>query len=161
MWQGYCGAGEWLVLSRKEKGPVCERMTCSQQSIEHGEQVRATPNRRRASKLLTPSLWTQEGSTPKVLDSYAKATNNGSESVNADKKSIWVPLNGSGPCVKLFERNFEHCGEDEKVVFNVGDIVPKCGIPGRGIEGRAIIRNACPPGSYYSIIGRCQPDWDF
>lgn len=72
-----------------------------------------------------------------------------------------MPLNGSGPCVKLFRNNSQYCEEGEQVVFVVGQIVPTCGTLGRGIEGRAIVRNACPPGSYYSIIGRCQPDWDF
>ncbi|ODM98841.1 hypothetical protein Ocin01_07848 [Orchesella cincta] len=150
--QGYCKDGEWLVLSQKEKKSVCEKKRCpsSEKVMKSAGSAR---NSRRRSKLLTPELWVESSTTS---SSQRKA-----RSTPTIDNAVWVPLNGTGPCVQLNKESTEYCDNGEQVLFTVGNTVPKCGVPGREIEGRAIIRNACPPGSFYSIIGRCQPDWDF
>ncbi|CAL8109934.1 unnamed protein product [Orchesella dallaii] len=153
--QGYCNNGEWLVLSQTEKKAVCEKRTCPT-SEKVMKSLPGSRGSQRRSKLLTPEFWTDSSeSSPKR---NTRSTVNPSENLDTP---IWVPLNGKGPCVELNKPSSEYCEEGEQVLFHVGNTVPKCGIPGREIEGRAIIRNACPPGSFYSIIGRCQPDWDF
>lgn len=152
------------------KGPACEQRKCSL-----APPVPALPRdnetgrgggsaRRRSSKLLTPSLWKNGPTIAGIPESSmnSQKSSNIPESPFVQPDILWVPLNGTGPCVQLNKENSEYCGEGDIVLFNVGDIVPKCGFRRRDIEARAtIVRNACPPGSFYSIIGRCQPDWDF
>jgi hypothetical protein len=75
-----------------------------------------------------------------------------------------VPIKGGG-CAEL-GTHMEGCPEGSKVEFHKGFILPSCGEPPKkawpvssGTIG--VPPASCPLGSYPSIMGRCQPDFQF
>ncbi|CAG7836453.1 unnamed protein product [Allacma fusca] len=88
------------------------------------------------------------------------------------KKQSWedniqpevVPLNGTGPCVRLM--SIQGCKDDYMVMFSRNRVVPTCSNPNEGIQTKFLSPVGilpCPAGSRASILGNCNPDvdWDF
>jgi len=75
----------------------------------------------------------------------------------------FVPIKGGG-CAELGTR-IEGCPEGSKVQFHKDYILPSCTEPPKKVivsSGTLGVPPAsCPLGSYPSIMGRCQPDFQF
>lgn len=118
----------------------------------------------RGSRLIFPWIWesfsSNSGHDPviKIKDSRRKSNH---PSIISGSPTVLVPLNGDGPCLPLGVGSKFCENDNERVIFSQGDIIARCGVPGRSFRRLSIVPNACPPGSYYSIIGYCQPVWDF
>ncbi len=111
------------------------------------------------SKLIFPWIWKSFGHDPVIkLQNINKHKTRKPISVSS---RLLVPLNGSGPCLPLGMASSKFCNVNEKVIIEQNDIIPRCVVPRKSFHRLLIIPNACPPGSFYSIIGYCQPVWDF
>ncbi|XP_035710168.1 uncharacterized protein LOC110852977 isoform X2 [Folsomia candida] len=132
--QAFCPSGQWLSL-RRDGTPFCEENYC----LHHAANVTS--------------------GDPDADVSLKPAASSSFQYENVQ----WVPVHGGG-CARLgFEE--EGCPAGGVVRFHKDYIIPSCHTPPKrlntNIGSIGVPASNCRLGSYPSIMGKCQPQFEF
>ncbi|ODN03649.1 hypothetical protein Ocin01_03055 [Orchesella cincta] len=149
--QAYCSDGHWLNITTKGE-PICEANPCIQHAMNAFE---ADKN------------GNDDGDVDmKSNDQYDTQMHD----MNGHRKEVqmigkeFVPIKG-GRCAQLGKWT-EGCPEGSVVRFHTDYILPSCFQPpkhklGQSLGAIGVPALNCPVGSWRSIMGKCQPSFDF